>query len=125
MARKKSDSVKRFTVKVVPIAAAPFLTISDAHYDEQTVIGAFVRIRSPETMSDEELSKLRAKVIEQGAIAVRVLPRRQAQVLTTPKVDMKTRSIREVIVQMVAESNTTDRAALTEVVEHTMAKVGL
>ena len=124
MARKKTDSAKRFTVKSVEMLAAAFLVTLDSASLIRDVNKAFVRIR-PDTMSDEEVEQMRAKCIEGGAVAVRVLPRRSAQVLTTPKSAVKTRSIRDVILQMVKEANTTDRDALTAVAERVMAEAGL
>lgn len=98
--------------------------------------GAFLRARPPEGVSDAQIAKVKAGLLAQGAVAVRVLPRPKTKVILTAagqriemdaqgKLTVRELPAREVVTQLVDAANTRNRDALRSLVEKTMAEVSL
>ncbi len=91
------------------------------------VKGAIVRLRPPPDVTDETVQVAIGVLTKQGALAVRVLPRRKGDAVPqevrnkpTPKA-----SIRAVVLQLVDAAHTSDRDKLGMLVLSTLDKVGL
>lgn len=88
--------------------------------------GMIVRLIPPNTATDEQVAKVRESIAD--AAAIRVMPRRKAAVIVAteelPERGAHKRA-REIVSQLVGESNTRDRAALQAFCEQVMSRVGL
>jgi hypothetical protein len=125
---KAGDHVKR-----VDVDAAELVTIGPDHpawtdpMKLAGVDGAFVRLDPPANIDDEDVKRLHAMVVEEGAVAVKVLPTRRNAVAAeyaAPKQVAHT-SARGLIEGMVAEARSHDREALAAVVDDAMKEAGL
>jgi hypothetical protein len=88
--------------------------------------GCFVRVQPPPDVLPQRLADLKRALYVAGAAAVSVQRARRAAVVTQEREpERPSATAREVVLEMVAEANTKDRAALTERVEKTLGKVGL
>lgn len=93
------------------------------------VKGALVKLTPPHTATDAHVDRLRGIMEEAGAVAIRIMPRPKTMVLPS-EVTIETkapahRSVREVVMTLLAEANTKDRPRLTGIVEEAMSKAGL
>jgi hypothetical protein len=113
--------------------AKTFLTIgpegddwTGEDYPECEFIPAtFVRLRPPPGVTQDYIERMRKGAEKAGAV-VKYLPATEAAVVTdqaAPVTDAK--SIRETVSQLVEEARTSDREALSALVESTLAKVSL
>ena len=109
------------------VAAAAMVTIGQTHPAWADPLklagldGAFVRIDPPLNTPDEDVTRLRAMVVDEGAVAVKILPVRRDDTLyrearAEPAAPKPHLSARELVKAMVAESRTRDRAMLERVV---------
>jgi len=94
--------------------------------------GAFVRLDPPHNTPDEEVVRLRAMVVDEGAAAVKVLAVRHDAMNATAEPTTKDSAIipgpltaRSLVESMVAESRTRDRELLMRVCESAMKTAGL
>lgn len=87
--------------------------------------GAFVRLEPPEYASDEHVAALRAALLKGGAVRVAVLPRRRRAAVLAPRERRPHRRAREVVLEMVAEVDDGDRAAVAAFAEEVMSRRGL
>jgi hypothetical protein len=118
-------------VREVRIEALKFLTIAEDDPIWGKLEGvlhtapdvAFVRIRPPLDVTDASINAL--KRLFPNA-RVRVLPRIKPQVVPAQaQIKASTLGIRETVRLMVQEANTSDREALSVLVEKTLVEVGL
>lgn len=90
-------------------------------------MGAIVRLRPPPEADEKLVEQIKVAIAAAGAARIKVEVQ-QAAVLPTEAVDKGTptkSSAREVVLQLVAEANSTDPAALKDVCERVMAEKGL
>jgi hypothetical protein len=135
MARKKQDVrsvVDPDTVRVFEVDGSRALATigpDDPIWDRGSVEpyrGAIVRIARGER-TDEQVDALQLR-IAQVAAATRLLPRRRAGVVVEAPRDPRRsahKRARELVLQMVGESNTQGRDALRAFCEDVMARAGL
>jgi hypothetical protein len=138
MARKKKVAEAPTGVKVewVPIQGRRLITyepdsgawMSPAR-DYQAgplVKGAIVRLRPP-AGAEARVEELRVELMREGAERVVVVPPPRADVVPREVAERSApaASIRQVVLGMVAESNSGDRGKLGEFVEAVMGEVGL
>lgn len=87
--------------------------------------GGFVRVQPPATASDEAVEAVRRRLLEAGAAGVRVLPRLRAAAAPVPAEALAVPSVREVVLELVAEVPSRDRDKLRGIVEGVMAEAGI
>ncbi len=90
--------------------------------------GCFVRLRPPPGTSAEAVESWRRDVVAAGAIAVRVVSPNEPATLPGPSAPAEPsphRGIRDVVMAMAAEANTTNREALTEALEGHLSSAGI
>lgn len=122
--RKKRAAL---SVQVVAVQTPTVLvTLDDPKaWSAKAVAGAFVRLRPPEGMTTDEIAAWRAAVAK-VAIDVKVLPPPKADDVpnASARVDVgeKVGNIREEAMRIARE---TERSAVIEIVDRTLAQVGL
>jgi hypothetical protein len=89
--------------------------------------GVIVRLQPPASVGEAQVQDMRRRLLADGAAAVRVeWPARAAVV---PEQGRKAAAVhegtRDVVLRMVAQANTRDRAALSAAVEAALAAAGL
>ncbi len=90
--------------------------------------GAIVRLRAPESATDEEIEGLKHFIELRGADRVFVLPRRRADVIPAQAAEANRAqawTARAAVQALVHESNSKDKAALHELCERIASKAGL
>ncbi len=141
MARKVAPPKSAFrspTVEHVDIDATLLVTFDHSDparweegFTDSTLLkvtkGAFVRLRPPPGVSADAVERARKDCVAHGAVAVRVVsPNAPATIPdpTTPEASPH-RGIREVVMAMAAEANTSNREALTTALEAHLSEAGL
>jgi hypothetical protein len=132
MARAKKTQVAPRAVKVVPVKSARSLVTIDADspaWELGAAVwgvppGSIVRIFPPMAATDEDVERVRRACATEAA-AVRVMPRRKAEIVTAPKSVPTSQKPREIVDALIEESNFEDRAALRAYCEPIMAQAGL
>jgi hypothetical protein len=81
-------------------------------HDVGIPLGSIVRVLPPPDASDEAVAFVRTSLEAAGAAVVRVLPRRKGSVLPQARPAEVHKTTREVVEQLVGESNVEDREAL-------------
>lgn len=87
--------------------------------------GAFVRIDPPKDVSDELVEDVREIARDEGAAFVQVLPRRKSTTVLAPRAPVEHRRARDVVLEIIAESNVEDPAALRDFCDIIMSKRGM
>lgn len=87
--------------------------------------GAIVRLRPPETASDDTVEEIRQFFLKHEAAKVIVLPRPRAELLPEKVTKAKAVGAREAVTALIEESNSKDRGALRTLCEKVMGEVGL
>jgi len=124
-----------FDVRSVPLASPKLIEI-DQHSDvwervffPGTLVDmrAYFKLQPPEGVSEETIEKVRSKLFEKGALAVRVMPiARTAKIVSATRETAKVReTLREACCAIVETLQSKDRDALSKVVESAMSKVGI
>jgi hypothetical protein len=137
--RRAGASAARFTVTPVEVDARLFLTVPPDHrlWDEsrpdrlgfdqkhQTLTRAFVRLQPPHDASDAHVAALKKSFELAGAIVV-VLPKPRGAVVLAPVEALPaSATIRDVVMTMVEEANTSDRDALRDMTEEALGVAGI
>lgn len=119
-------------IRLVKSGGAAFATVDAEHpfwkgHATRWRKAEFVRIRPPHDATDHQIDALRGAYEKLGALDIQVQPRPRAQVVvdqaTVKKIEST--SIRATVEQMVREANSHDPNALGELVQSTLARVGL
>lgn len=113
--------------------ARVFLTVGTQHvawgehdtYGDPRARGAFVRVEPPADATDEKVAEVRRRCEQIGAVRVQVLPRRNAADVLVPREKKPHPRARDVVMELVAEANAPDRAALASFVEDIMSRRSL
>jgi hypothetical protein len=146
MARKKIDEVLHETPKGAPDdtfrveerelgVGRPFFRVFEnapaweSGLDRAAIAicmaGAIVRLDPPIDADEALVAKFEEFCHEAGAAAVRTSPiRRSAVVVQAPAEPRRTKKVRGVVAELVAESNVEDRGALESFCEEVMARNG-
>lgn len=86
-----------------------------------------VRLRPPPDAEDSKIEEIRRACIEAGALAVKVLPKRKADVV--PSVERAAAparsSVREVVTKLVEVASVSDRQKLGAVVDAALSRAGI
>ena len=101
-------------------------TLDSEHYTGAK--GAIVRIRPPQDATDERIEAARRSWLEAGASRVFVEPRPKSAPLPQKAVERQRRAsvgVRQIVLDLTAESNSEDQEALTALVAATMDEEGL
>ena len=86
---------------------------------------AFVRLKPPETATDEQVAALRNALRKRGAV-VRVMPRPRRAILPVSKsTTMVKASVRDVVLKLVSDARCRRPEALSQLVESVLSEVGL
>jgi hypothetical protein len=99
--------------------------VLEAQHLPQGLKGAFVRLEPREVSTDEEIARVRRLCEEGGALRITTLPRRRAAAVLAPREKKPHRKAREIVAELVAESNCPDREALSILCEGVMSRRGL
>lgn len=126
---KTSTGPRGPVVERLPVPARPLVTDPcDGSVKHPTISGAIVRLRPAEGVTEEQVEAVRARWVGMAAVRVFVEPRRKPAVVPND-IHAKRRnarsSARAVVLEMVAESNSSDPAALAEIVERILSEENL
>lgn len=128
----KTDGKRFPSVRAVTIPALSFYTFREDDPVWQSPdngpfpdpVPAFVRICPPNSATDHDIEVVKSHL--EGA-RIRVLSRQKPQTVVEQSKEQLSdcKNIREVVLILAKEANTGDRSALLELVESTLAEVGL
>ena len=100
--------------------------VHDKAFDSKNVEGAIVRLRPPAQVTTEQIRALRKKLLRAGAVAVKDEPRAPGEaVVVHGEAPPEDKSIRETIETMVAEANSSNRQALSGLLQELMDIAGV
>lgn len=128
------ETEPRGSVRHVPLESArELLTVpvdsplwSKGIFNSRVPIGgSIVRLRPPETATDDEVEDARKFFLNAGAAKVVVLPRPRAELLPEKAPKAKAVGARDAVVALVEESNSKDKDALRKLCDRVMGEVGL
>lgn len=91
------------------------------------VVGAIVRVNPPATSTDEQVADVKKRLIDAGAVAVKVMPRASAGSVVKPQTEDRSSvmTVRGTVMGMIDEARVVDRDALRAVVEEALVQEGL
>jgi hypothetical protein len=87
--------------------------------------GTFVRVDPPAKATEERVRMVEAGLRAVGAVAVKVLRKREGATVTAPKAAEPGRTARQVVMGMVDESRSRDHDALREACDRALSGEGL
>jgi hypothetical protein len=136
MARRKAESTieTRVSITPIPLESAQLEVVGEKSdlwtADVLPILagwrGSFVVLRPPVTASDATIEKVRAAFVQAGVAAIRVdRPKQAAPLVDQRMARVKCASIREVVDGLVTEAPSKDPSRLRQLIEETLAGVGL